>query len=239
MIHSDLINNVFSSKKRRLPLSPLSAIKIWAVQYSLIWQIFNECLFHLCQTPHAGHWRYKSELNTIPPYSELTAQKGSQTCKQTIPVEIDGGCLKKNKNRRWRMDVFSYSWFKCKIIIHFQFEGAKRYKQMENKQSHSTFLKYIAVSSQQPHRHYMPSTLLGAGEMTQNSRPRSSHILEVLQILTGKVRHCRLQLNYAVPCPSMAMERGGHWRFFFFTEDFFEESKYMMKTVCISFIHYI
>lgn len=193
----------------------MSAIKIWAFQYSLIWQTFNECLFHLCQTPHAGHWRYKSELNTIPCYSELTAQKGRQTCKQTIPVEIDSSCLKKKKkNRRWRMDVFSCSWFKCKIIIHFQFEGAKRYKQMENKQSHSTFLKYIAVSSQQPHRHYMPSTLLGTGEMTQNSRPRSSHILDILQILTGKVRQSRLQLSYAVPCPSVAMEIGGHWSFF-------------------------
>ena len=112
------------------------------------------------------------------------------------------------------MGVFSCSWFKCKVIIHVQFEGAKRYEQMENKQPRSTFLKYIVVSGQQPHRHYMPSTLLGTGETTQNSRPRSSHILATSRILTGKVRQCRLQLNYAVPCPSLAMEIGSHWRYF-------------------------
>lgn len=177
-------------------------------------------VFFIC----ASHWRYKRELNTIPPYTELTVQKGRQTCKQTIPIESDRGCLKNNKNRRWRKGVFSTSGFKCKIIIHFQFEGAKRYKQMENKQCYSTFLKYMwsAINNhtdtvcpplswalERWHRILLPMPLRNNIERVKTTTTTS--ILEVLKTLMGEVRQYRLWLNYAEPWPSMAI--GSHWRF--------------------------
>lgn len=164
MIHTDLINNVFPVK-RQLSLSPLSAIKIWAFQYSLIWQICNECLFYLWQAQMGWALRTGKRIKHPSSHPELTVQKGRQTCK-LIPVEWQC-CLKGKKNRKGRNGYFfSSSWFKCKIITHFQFEVAKKMEKQAKSYYVSKIYLWLAINN---HTDSVCQAHSWALEMTQKS----------------------------------------------------------------------